>query len=162
MKKLKIYLDTSVISHLDQQDAPEKMKQTQELWEILKTYKYDIVLGTIDYRELDDCDEDKKEILYSYLAEINFEVVEKTEEIEELAREIIEQGILKEKNIDDCIHMATAILSDCDIIVSWNFRHMVNVDTINGIRRIALARRYNTIIDIYPPNLLLKGEDEND
>ena len=162
MRKLKIYLDTSVISHLDQQDAPELMKQTQELWEILKTNKYDIILGAIDFQEIDDCDEEKKEILYSYLGEIDFDVTEKTEEIDELANEIIEQGILKKQNMDDCIHIATAILTDCDIIVSWNFKHMVNVDTINGIRKITFAKRYNTIIDIYPPNLLLKGEDEND
>lgn len=35
--KIKVYLDTSVISYLDQQDAPEKMQETREIWEILKT-----------------------------------------------------------------------------------------------------------------------------
>jgi len=95
------------------------------------------------------------------LSRINYNVVDTTEEITKLANEIIEQGVLKKKNTDDCVHIATAILSDCNIIVSWNFRHMVNVDTINGIRTIALAKRYTTI-DIYPPNVLLKGEDSNE
>ena len=36
MKKQKIYLDTSVISYLHQEDAPEKMRDTLKLWEILK------------------------------------------------------------------------------------------------------------------------------
>jgi hypothetical protein len=35
MRKLKVYLDTSVISYLYQLDAPEKMKDTLELWELL-------------------------------------------------------------------------------------------------------------------------------
>ena len=78
-----------------------------------------------------------------------------------LAKEIVEQGILTEANFNDCLHIATAILNDCNIIVSWNFKHMVNVDTINGIRTIALAKRY-TSIDIYPPNLLLKGENDDE
>ena len=161
MKKLKLYLDTSVISHLDQQDVPEKVKQTQELWEIIKIGKYDVVIGATVFEEIEECTEEKKEILYDYLSRINYEIVEKTEEIKKLANEIIEQGILKKKNMDDCEHIATAILSDCNIIVSWNFKHMVNVNTINGIRTITLAKRYNTI-DIYPPNLLLKGEDEDE
>lgn len=36
MNKLKIYLDTSVISYLDQQDSPEQMKETQEVWDFLE------------------------------------------------------------------------------------------------------------------------------
>ena len=160
MRKMKIYLDTSVISYLDQQDAPEQMKQTQEVWEIFKTGKYEIILGTIDFDEIEKCSAKKKEILYSYLSEINYKLVETTEEITKLANEIITHGILKEKNMDDCVHIATAILSDCNAIISWNFKHMVNIDTINGIRTIAIAKRYTTI-DIYPPNLLLKGENEN-
>jgi len=60
MKKLKIYLDTSVISYLDQQDAQEKMEQTKELWDIFKTGKYEIVLGATNFDEIEKCSEDKK------------------------------------------------------------------------------------------------------
>ena len=42
MNKMKIYLDTSVISYLDQQDAPDRMKETQEVWELFKKGQYDI------------------------------------------------------------------------------------------------------------------------
>ena len=38
--KLKVYLDTSVISYLEQEDVPEKMSNTLELWEIFKREKY--------------------------------------------------------------------------------------------------------------------------
>ena len=161
MRKLKIYLDTSVISHLDHKDTLEKMEQTHKLWEIIKSGKYDVVLGTTVFEEIEECSEEKKEILYHYLSKINYSIMEKTETIRQLANEIIEQGILKKKHMDDCEHIATAILSDCNIIVSWNFKHMVNVDTINGIRTIAVAKRF-TAIDVYPPNLLLKGEDEDE
>ena len=44
MNKIKIYLDTSVISYLDQQDAPERMKETQEVWELFKKGQYDIYI----------------------------------------------------------------------------------------------------------------------
>ena len=76
-----------------------------------------------------------------------------------MAQEIIEEGILKPKSKDDCIHIATAILGECSIIVSWNFKHLVNVNTINGIRKIIFANHMNRVIDIYSPNILLEEED---
>ena len=42
MNKIKIYLDTSVISYLDQPDALERIKETQEVWELFKKGQYDI------------------------------------------------------------------------------------------------------------------------
>lgn len=100
----------------------------------------------------------KKSLLKEYLSKINYQRVPIIEETEEIANEIINQGILNQKSFDDCIHIASAILNDCNIIISWNFKHMVNVDTINGIRRITFAKRYNNI-DIYAPYVLLSEKD---
>ena len=157
MRKLRIYLDTSVISHLEQEDVLEKMEQTRKVWEILKTGKYEVVISDMVLAEINECKEPKRNILNSYLAEINYERVPITQETEEIANEIIDDGILNSKSFDDCLHIASAILSDCNIILSWNFKHMVNVNTINGIRRITFAKRYDNI-DIYAPYVLL-GED---
>lgn len=52
MRKLKIYLDTSVISHLQQEDVPEKMKETMELWEQFKTRDdIEIIISDLVIRE---------------------------------------------------------------------------------------------------------------
>ena len=158
MRKLKVYLDTSVISHLNQEDVPEKMEQTREVWKILQMGKYDVVISDLVLAEINECKEPKKSILKEYLSKINYERLEITEETEKIANEIINEGILNSKSFDDCLHIASAIINDCNIIVSWNFKHMVNVDTINGIRRITFAKRYNNI-DIYAPYVLLNGED---
>lgn len=158
MKKLKIYLDTSVISHLNQEDVPEKMEQTRKLWKMLQTGKYEVVISDLVLVEINECKEPKRTLLKEWLAQIDYERVEITEETEEIAREIIGEGILNQKSFDDCLHIASAILSDCNIIVSWNFKHMVNVDTINGVRKITFAKRYNNI-DIYAPYVLLNEKD---
>lgn len=158
MRKLKIYLDTSVISHLEQNDVPEKMEQTRKVWKMLQTGKYEVVISDLVLAEINECKEPKKRVLKEHLAQINYKRVEITEEAEEIANEIINGGILNQKSFDDCLHIASAILNDCNIIVSWNFKHMVNVDTINGIRRITFARRYNSI-DIYAPYVLLSEKD---
>lgn len=62
-EKLKIYLDTSVISYLAQEDLPEKMASTRNLWEKFKAEKYDLYLSTVTLQELDDCPEPKRSIL---------------------------------------------------------------------------------------------------
>lgn len=130
------------------------MEQTRKLWRILQSGKYKIIISDLVLAEINECKEPKRRILKEYLSQINYERVNITEETEEIAFEIIDEGILNKKSFDDCMHIASAILNDCNIIVSWNFKHMVNVDTINGIRKITFARRYNNI-DIYAPYVLL-------
>jgi predicted nucleic acid-binding protein len=160
MKKLKIYLDTSIISYLDQQDAPEKMAETHKLWNKIKTGVFDVVISSVTTRELDDCDEEKQNTLYDYLAEISFDTVAVNEKIMEIAGQIVDFDILKRKSFDDCQHIAAAIISECDIIVSWNFKHLVNVDTVRGVKAITAMGGYKDIL-IYPPTILLEG-DAND
>ena len=87
----------------------------------------------------------------------DFYVMPITKETDELAQEIIRRGILTHKSLDDCTHIAVAILNNCDIIVSWNFKHLVNIRTIDGVREIVISRHYKPI-DIYSPTMLLKGD----
>ena len=55
LNKLKVYLDTSVISHLFQEDVPEKMTDTRQLWEMFRKEKYDVYLSTVTLEEIEDC-----------------------------------------------------------------------------------------------------------
>lgn len=159
-KKIRLYLDTSVISYLDQQDTPERMRETQEVWDILRTNKYEIVISNIALGEIEECEKDKWLKLIDYITELNYIDYYANEETSELAEIIINQGILKPKSRDDALHIASAILSDSDIILSWNFKHLVNIETINGVRKICFNRSFNKIIDIYSPNVLLEKEDD--
>lgn len=68
--KLKIYLDTSVISHLMQEDVPEKMADTRKLWEMFQKGVYDVCLSTVTLQEIDDCPEPKRSSLWGYLNQI--------------------------------------------------------------------------------------------
>lgn len=162
IKKIRLYLDTSVISYLDQKDLPERMKQTQKLWSILKTGKYEIVISSIALSEIEDCKEEKAEILMQYLSDINYIYYEANDKTNKLAQIVIDEGILTKKSFDDATHIASALLSDSDIILSWNFKHLVNIETIKGVRQISFKNNFNRNIDIYSPNILLnKGDDEN-
>jgi predicted nucleic acid-binding protein len=161
VKKLRVYLDTSVISHLDQQDAPALMAETHRLWEKIKAGEYEVVISDVDFIEIEKCNEAKRNTLLYYLKEIEYAVIEVQgdEQAARIANRIIELGILRQKSFDDCQHIAAAIMSGSDVIVSWNFKHMVNIRTIKGVRAITALEGSKDIL-ILDPFSLIGGEIE--
>lgn len=157
-KKIRVYLDTSVVSYLDQQDAPEKMSETKEVWDKIKEGNYEVFISTLVIDELQKCQEPKRTYLLNQLNEIDFTILEVNEGMVRLAEKFIDFGVLKKKSFEDCQHIAAAILSNCDIIVSWNFKHIVNVKTIRGIKVVTTMEGYKDIL-IYPPTALLEEVD---
>ena len=71
MRKQKIYLDTSVVSYLYQEDSPEKMHDTLKLWEIFKSNRYEVCISNIVMNEIYECGEEKLRIVLEYLNEID-------------------------------------------------------------------------------------------
>ena len=160
MRKLKVYLDTSVVSYLYQTDALEKMQNTLDLWELFKNKVYEVYISDIVVREISGCNEEKLKILLDYLEQIDYNIIETDEDTVELAEKFIDFGILKQKSFDDCQHIAAAILAGCDIITSWNFKHIVNVKTVRGVKVITTLEGYKDLL-IYPPSVLIESEDDD-
>lgn len=75
MGKLKVYLDTSVISHLLQEDVPEKMADTRQLWEMFCSNRYDVYLSTVTLEELKGCSEPKQSLLFDFLRQIDYTLI---------------------------------------------------------------------------------------
>lgn len=161
MKRQKIYLDTSFLSHLKADDTPEKMVDTLALWRDIMKGKFDILISNVILEEIDECPEPKQSILLGFLKQVNFELLEETSESIELTEKYIALGVLKQKSRDDLRHISLAVIAECDYIVSWNFRHFVNVNIINKIQAVNKLLGYSEII-IVPPSMLLEGEDDDD
>ena len=157
MRKQKIYLDTSVVSHLEQTDVPDKMADTLKLWDILKGGEYDIYISDVTLNEIGACYEPKRALLLEYLSQIDYTEITVNDEIDAVAQKFIDNGILKPKSIDDCRHIACSIVHACDCIVSWNFKHIVNVKTIEGMKIVSAITGYNEVA-IYTPTFFEKGE----
>ncbi|MCL2547484.1 MAG: PIN domain nuclease [Oscillospiraceae bacterium] len=159
MRKLKIYLDTSVVSHLDAQDTPDKMADTHKLWDAIIAGEFEVVLSSVDFEELLVCSPDKRAILAEYLVRIPYTLVEVDYDVVRIAEKFVDLGILKQKSIDDCRHIAAAIVSKCDVIVSWNFKHIVNHKTMQGVKAVTALEGYSDLL-IYTPTTLIGGEDD--
>lgn len=124
---------------------------------MFKEGKYNVYLSTITLKEIRNCPEPKKTQLIDYLNEIDFTTLDITEKVETIANKIIEMGILTQKSFDDCQHIGAAIVNECDCIISWNFRHIVNVKTIRGVRAITNLEGYK-MIELWNPSVLLESE----
>jgi len=159
MKRLKLYLDTSVISHLVAPDTPEKMADTLVLWNNIKSNKYNVLISDITFEELSRCGEPKKSSLYHYINEIDFDNPIETNESGELLLYYLQYKVLSEKNRDDLRHIALATVLACDIIVSWNFKHFVNINTINKVQAVNQLQGYPEI-KILPPSMIIGGNND--
>lgn len=93
-----------------------------------------------------------------FLNQIDYETYDVTEDALEVAHQIVDMGILTQKSFDDCQHIGVAVANGCDCILSWNFKHIVNIKTIRGVRAIANLQGYRAI-EIWSPSVLLESEE---
>ena len=120
--------------------------------------KYEVYLSTVTLEEIADCPEPNRSELRKCLEQIKYTILKITDEVEAVANKIVEMGVLTQKSYDDCQHIAAAVVEECNCIVSWNFKHIVRIKTINGVRAIANLSGYKPI-DILSPTVLLESEE---
>lgn len=111
--------------------------------------------------EISGCTQEKLSLLLEFLSQIEYHLIQTAEDTVALAEKFINFSILKQKSFDDCRHIAAAIIAGCDIITSWNFKHIVNVKTVRGVKTITTLEGYKDLL-IYPPSVLLEGDEDDD
>jgi predicted nucleic acid-binding protein len=154
---LKIYLDTSVVSHLDAPDTPEKQRDTRKLWEDIKAGKFEVAMSELTFAEINRCPEPKRSFMRSALAEIQFDYIDQTEEAERLSSLYFEVGGLPPKSKEDAMHIAIATANNCDACVSWNFKHIVNIRAMTAVDAVNTREGYRNI-RILSPSMILEEE----
>ena len=159
--KPKIYLDTSVISHLMADDSPDKRDDTRKLWEQIKHSGFEVVLSPVVYEELGRCEPALEKALLEYVVMIDTTYIEENEKMTALADEYLKTGVLKEKSYNDCRHIAIASVSACKYILSWNMKHFVKRRTIEMVQSV------NQRLGIFQPSIItpaifVEGDDDNE
>jgi hypothetical protein len=158
MQKYKLYLDTSVISHLNAPDVPEKMRDTLRLWEDIRMGLYEVFISDLTIAEMDACPEPKKAFMFSKLAEVEYTNLVRDNEAKRLSEQYYLAGGLPPKSREDAQHIAIATVNDCDIILSWNFKHIVNLRAMTAVEDVNRQRHYKHI-RILSPTMMLDRED---
>lgn len=154
MMRLRIYIDTSVIGGcLDK----EFQNASRQLIDKFKQGEVIVVISELTTLELKDAPQEVRNILGEIPVE-NIEYVELTEEALNLARKYIAEGVIGEGKLVDAEHIAIATINRMDVLVSWNFRHIVNLQKIRGYNSVNLKYGY-PLLEIRSPLEVITYEE---
>lgn len=132
MKKLRIYLDTSVINFLFADDAPEKRDITREFF-AERLARHDVYISDTVLVEIAN------------------------------TRDPVKRRVVpgSRSQWEDALHVAVATVLAFDLLLSWNFRHMANVERQEKINRVNCACGYEKqLLLVTPMEVLNEGENE--
>jgi predicted nucleic acid-binding protein len=152
--KPRLYFDTSVFGgHFDD----EFSEHTIPLFERLRTNEFILLFSTVTQDELENAPEKVKNLVKG-IKEEHTEFIEATEEAVELATAYIDEKVVGQTSFADCLHIAIATINKADYLISWNFKHIVNVERIEGYNLINLKKGYKQL-EIRSPREFEKYED---
>ncbi|MDR2706240.1 MAG: hypothetical protein LBC02_10720 [Planctomycetaceae bacterium] len=152
MKAIKIYLDTSVISMLDN---PDLGAVTRKFFELAKQRGCQFVISEIVKKEIDGITNTNKGAAASQIIEsLNCVLLPYSQESYDLARTYVLEGILTENHVNDLRHVAYATVFGCSVIVSWNRRHIAKPIKIQKLNACNIKNNYPAIV-IYTPEEFL-------
>jgi hypothetical protein len=141
VKLYRIYADTSVFGGcFDKKFA----RESHTLFEEIKGGRFHLVLSGTILRELQRAPVEVREVV-GRLPEDCLEILEPSEEVERLRDAYIEAGVVGPSSLLDAEHIAAASVAGVDLIVSWNFRHIVHFEKIRGYHAVNLMQGYHAI-----------------
>jgi predicted nucleic acid-binding protein len=156
--KVRAYADTSVFGGVQDEEFREASRQ---FFRRVKRGDYMILLSTLTLREIAGAPSNVRRVLAelprSQIAEIPPEA---EDEAERLADAYIAAGVLEGTSRADATHVAIATVARADLILSWNFRHIVNYQRIGEFNRVNALNGYPRIEIHSPLEVAYADEDE--
>lgn len=149
----RIYADTSAIGGCLDEEFREPSRRLLDLFRVGKAV---LVLSDLTVIELEDAPAEVRAAL-DQVPETHREYLELTEEAVELARHYLAAGVLEPSKLVDAQHIAMATVARVDVLVSWNFRHIVNLARIHGYNSVNLRFGY-PVLEIRTPQEVIPYE----
>lgn len=153
--KQRIYIDTSIVGGYFDEEFKE---DTIKLFERLENNEITFVISDLLDLELLNAPQHVRELFLNYSAD-KFERIELTEEASKLADTYIAERVVGKTSITDCRHIAVATINKVDVVASWNFKHIVNLDKIKGFNSVNLRLGYMMVEIRSPKDLINYGND---
>lgn len=151
----RIYIDTSIVGGYYDDEFKEF---TIMLFQRLINNEVVFVVSDLLDIELINAPQHVRDHLLQY-PEDKFERIQLTEEAIKLADIYVNERVVGKSSIEDCRHIAIATINNVDILASWNFKHIVNIDKINGYNSVNLKYGYSTLEIRSPRDLINYGNN---
>lgn len=161
MRRLRVYFDTSVFGG---QFDEEFESGSRALFDAVSQDKIIPLVSEVVARELEGAPELVRDAFARTLKGV-CERLEVSDEAARLGDAYIRAGVVKEKWSDDALHVALATLAKADVIVSWNFQHLVNPSRIRAFNGVNVAEGHGQIIIMTPADVahaLEEGDETED
>lgn len=146
---MRLYLDTSVFSAYYDVRTPERMSMTRVFWKELE--KYEKLCSELVQEELGQAEPELAQKLMALTT--GFRIIKIDDQTKSLALTYVQEGVVLRKYFSDAIHIAAAVRSDADILVSWNFRHLVRRSTRLLVNSVNAKLGVRTIEILAPPEI---------
>ena len=128
-------------------------KETKLLFNRLENKDVIFVVSDILIDELENAPSKVKYLLDNY-DENSLEKIVLTDEAKELANKYITDNVIGKTSLDDCRHIALATINKVDVLASWNFKHIVNLNRIKGYNGVNMKNGYITLEIRNPKDLI--------
>jgi len=151
----RIYIDTSVVGGYYDEEFKEA---TIQLFERLDKNEVIFVVSDLLDLELINAPQLVREHLLKYSAD-KFQRVELTKEAVILADTYIDEKVFGSTSLEDCRHIALATIHNVDVLASWNFKHIVNLERIKGYNSVNVRLGYSMLEIRSPKDLVNYGKD---
>lgn len=154
MRPLRVYVDTCVFGGaFDQEFAAV----TQRFFEQVKQGRFSLVISATVVAEISEAPAQVQEFFESLITDY-LAIVPVSPAARQLQQCYLDAEIVTAKYADDALHVAVATISDCALIISWNFKHIVHFQKIPKYNAVNLINGYRPLA-IYSPLEVLEYED---
>ena len=138
---MRIYVDTSVFGGCFD---PEFEYWSNQLIEFFKNGKHKAVISDVSVFDLNFAPPQVKQVLKA-IPQQYLEIAKFTDEAKQLSEYYLKEKIVTKKSMADTQHIAVATVEQVDLLVSWNFKHIVNFDKIRLYNSVNLKHGYRVL-----------------
>jgi predicted nucleic acid-binding protein len=151
MRKLSVYVETSVWSQAFAEDAPDIRQATEQFFAEAREGRFELFVSDVVMGEINRASEDLAQRLHGLVAELAPVLLKLDEGSLLLSQEFLNSGAVPASKVDDARHVAVALTNDLDVLVSWNYRHLVNVRRREIFHQVGVMNGYYKPLQIVPP-----------
>jgi predicted nucleic acid-binding protein len=155
---MRLYLDTSVIGAVSDEEMPERIRITRALLDSIVEGKHTGIISNIVLEEIDRCPQELKKKLVAEIQKIPVLVISEDENSAQLFETYEKEDFIRKGARLDLRHLAVATAGGVDAVVSWNFRDIVNIRTRRAVHAINLRLGYPLIEIVSPEEVIVYEE----
>ena len=138
---MRIYIDTSVVGGVFDDEFAES---TKSFFQKVDSGDFILVVSELLHTELLRAPDRVRTYLNNY-GRAQIEEVKLTDDALNLADRYIAERVVGATSMADCQHIAIATVNKVDVLVSWNFKHIVNLTRIRGYNSVNLRNGYSML-----------------